>query len=90
MGSVRVIAEVHALQIRGSSAPVNVVLADGMLDVGRLLGLRPGAVQLVDLHRHLAQGLQVERLIRQHVIATATPHAGPWRIIPRACEGEDV
>ena len=38
---------------------VDVVLAHRVAHVGRLLGLVPGAVQLVDLHRHLTHPLQV-------------------------------
>ena len=38
---------------------VNVVLAHRVAHVGRLLGLVPGAVQLVDLDCHLPHALQV-------------------------------
>ena len=41
---------------------VDVVLAHRVAHIGRLLGLVPGAVQLVDLDRHLPHALQVVRL----------------------------
>jgi hypothetical protein len=61
---------------------VDVVLAHGVLHIGRLLRLAPGAVQLVDLDCDLAQPLEIKSLCARPpsiLLGTPTAHVSAHR-----------